>query len=418
MKTIYKVLFAAALITGLASCKMTGNLSKQDNGDDVYYSLKDAKRDHRAEKKRLEDEEKRRQEEAKLLQQKENEKKLSSRGSDYYEEPFDYDDYYDYEYAARLRRFNHPMNGCGYYGNYYTNSYFYNYNPYYYGTSVYMGYNFWGPSYMTYSYCPSSYWYYNNGWGWGTGWYGGWGSPWGMYYDPWYSSGWGYNPYYYSYYPYWGYGGGWYGPGYGLINNYYVNNYYYNSFDNNSYFYGPRTSPGSHDGRATGTDAQTWGERFVNQVAADNHLDRPTQQDINRIVGVVPASNTGLQPSRPDNNTNPSMVNPVTRPVEQPSVTPNRTDVQPSNPANTGRGNVPPTPPAPDFNRPTQNPQTPPSGDRPKISAPNKTESNPEVRPRMSERAPSSGGNISFPSGGNNNGGRNSSSGNPVSRPR
>ena len=60
----------------------------------------------------------------------------------YYEE----DDYYDYAYTARIRRFHRPY-GWSYYDNYYTNSYWYDYNPNSWGVSIYLGYNWWGPSY-------------------------------------------------------------------------------------------------------------------------------------------------------------------------------------------------------------------------------------------------------------------------------
>jgi hypothetical protein len=161
------------------------------------------------------------------------------------------DDYYDYQYASRIRRFYYPSYGMGYYDPYFTNTYWYNYNPYSFGTSVYVTYNFWPNSY--------NYWGYGNPWGYnpwmnnpyfgynGFGWGGyGYGSPW-MPYNP-YTCGWGYGN------PYWGYGGwGWnngYFNGYnnGYNNGYWngfndgmaYNNYYFNGFDNNSYnYYGP-----------------------------------------------------------------------------------------------------------------------------------------------------------------------------------
>src|SRR6202008_2226829 len=109
----------------------------------------------------------------------------------YKDKDFNYDDYYDNEYASRVKRFHSPMNGVGYYDSYYTNSYFYNQNPYQYGVSIYNGYSFW-PSYSNYSYVNN----YN----------------WGGYYC--YGSNYGYNPYNYN--PYCGnyYGSG-YGYGYG-----------------------------------------------------------------------------------------------------------------------------------------------------------------------------------------------------------
>ena len=108
-------------------------------------------------------------------------------GNTYITNNYNSDDYYDYAYAARLRRFHSNVYYDSYYSPYYTNSYWYDYNPYSFGNSIYMGYNWWYPSYgMSWGY-P----YYNRY------------SPWDSYY------GWG-NPYGYGY----GYGYGNYWSGY------------------------------------------------------------------------------------------------------------------------------------------------------------------------------------------------------------
>src|ERR1700740_2291380 len=80
------------------------------------------------------------------------------------------DDYYDNQYASRIKRFYNPTNGLGYYDSYYTNSYFYNQNPAYYGTSIYSSYNFWGPSYnsMVYANNIGGYGGYSPGIGYGN----------------------------------------------------------------------------------------------------------------------------------------------------------------------------------------------------------------------------------------------------------
>ncbi len=41
-----------------------------------------------------------------------------------------YDDYYDYAYSSRIRRFYNPVYNYGYYDNFYTNMYYYNYDPF------------------------------------------------------------------------------------------------------------------------------------------------------------------------------------------------------------------------------------------------------------------------------------------------
>ncbi len=183
----------------------------------------------------------------------------------YKDREFKYDDYYDYEYATRVKRFNNGINGLSYYDNYYTNSYWYNQNPYNYGVSVYNGYSWWGSGYNNYSYNPSVNFYNNFGWnscpsygyngynpymtngfGYNSGIHFGYNQGWGN--NPYSSFGYGYNPYSFGggYNPY-GYGG------YGYNNPYNNNGWgYYNSYDNNSsYTYGPRSSHGGGNAHRT-----------------------------------------------------------------------------------------------------------------------------------------------------------------------
>lgn len=62
---------------------------------------------------------------------------------------FNEEDYYDYAYSARLRRFYSPFSYTDYYADYYTNLYWYTYDPLCWGTSIYLGYNWWYPSYYS-----------------------------------------------------------------------------------------------------------------------------------------------------------------------------------------------------------------------------------------------------------------------------
>ncbi|MDP4266914.1 MAG: hypothetical protein Q8880_05725 [Bacteroidota bacterium] len=121
-----------------------------------------------------------------------------------------YDDYYDYAYTARLKRFYHPSY-FGYYDSYYTDLYWYTYDPFFWGTSIYLGYNWWLPSFY---FGISPFWH------------------WGFY-----SSF--YVPYYYS--PAYGHYPGHYGYNH---NRYYYgsrnNTYYYNSYDKTSHYNGAR----------------------------------------------------------------------------------------------------------------------------------------------------------------------------------
>lgn len=84
--------------------------------------------------------------------------------SDY--QDYNSDNYYDYEYTARINRFHRPYSWLNYYDDYYTDLYWYTFNPLFWGTSIYLGYSWWWPSY----YYRPYYWgwgYYNDPyWGW------------------------------------------------------------------------------------------------------------------------------------------------------------------------------------------------------------------------------------------------------------
>jgi hypothetical protein len=69
----------------------------------------------------------------------------------YYSEYDVADDYYDYSFSSRIRRFHRPMYYSNYYGGLYTDYYWYNNDPFYCGTSIYYGYNWNSPYYSYYS---------------------------------------------------------------------------------------------------------------------------------------------------------------------------------------------------------------------------------------------------------------------------
>ncbi|MFT4543737.1 MAG: hypothetical protein ACI9EQ_000186, partial [Bacteroidia bacterium] len=142
-----------------------------------------------------------------------------------------YDDYDqdqdDFAYSSRIRRF-HRNNTWGYYDPWYTNMYYYNYDPFFWGTSINTG---WG---------------WNNGWnnfGWNSGfnnwgWNNGWNRPFGV-------------PACYGGFNSWGWNNGWnaYNVGFNDGFNAGLANGYYNSFDSGSgIYYGHR---GSGDGTLT-----------------------------------------------------------------------------------------------------------------------------------------------------------------------
>lgn len=265
MKNVIFIL-SVIVISVLTSCSTQSKLASYN--DDVYANPSE----DRKEEARLAAIKKQQQEEAykrynDSLSQAKAEQKAKDDANPYYKDrEFKYDDYYDYEYATRIKRFDNQIYGLGYYDNYYTNSYWYNQNPYYYGTSVYNGYCWWGNGYNMYSYNPSLNFYYNNGWyssypsyGYmGYNPYNNWGnSYWQGYYNG-FNNGY-HNGYYNGWngYPYYGYGyntinpyGNYYGYGSGYNNG---NGWgYYNSYDNNSgYTYGPRSSHGGGNSERT-----------------------------------------------------------------------------------------------------------------------------------------------------------------------
>lgn len=188
-----------------------------------------------------------------------------------------YDDYYDYAYASRIRRFYSGCNNYGYYHDYYTNQYWYNYDPFSWGVSIYLGYNWWYPSY--YSWYPSfSFSFpgfsFNNG-----GYYG---------CSNYYFS-------YYSGYPYWGgsyydgyYNGYWNGFNDGSY--YSTANYYYNSYDRNSSggYNGHRGSVVSNSGLAAprnlGDIYESSKMDHNNNLIKDNVIQKRVEYtDVNRI---------------------------------------------------------------------------------------------------------------------------------------
>ncbi len=121
--------------------------------------------------------------------------------NNYYGNYYEADDYYDFSYSSRIRRFHRPFWSVGYYGGMYTNYYWYNQNPYYFGSSIYYGYNWNSPYYSYYSYSP----FYS-------------------YYHPYYHG------HYHNYY------------GMHYHNHHHWNSVYSNSYDNNSYTFGHRGS--------------------------------------------------------------------------------------------------------------------------------------------------------------------------------
>ena len=162
------------------------------------------------------------------------------------------DDYYDYAYTSRVRRFYHPY-GWNYYDSYYTNMYWYDYDPYSYGVSLYLSYNFWRPQYVWTPAWGASIGFGNSYYG-SSGYYG----------NGYYGNGYGYNnSYNYGYAN--GYNNGYYA---GLYNGTF-NPYYYNSNDSYSYYYGPRGGRGALANNAP-RGGRNLSELYGRQQISDN----------------------------------------------------------------------------------------------------------------------------------------------------
>lgn len=301
------------IIAGIIALFMSActNLKKTTYNDDVYVDPKEEKleRDRLAlEKKNKEEQEAKKQ--AEELAAKKAEQKAKDDNNPAYKEPvYDKDDYYDYQYASRLRRFNNPVYGLGYYDNYYTNYYWYNGNPAYYGASIYNSYNWWGPSYS----CGPNFGFgmsYNYGYG---------------------NSYYGYNPYGYN--PYYGYNNGYWQGFYSGYNHGYYNGYngypysmgynspyyggwgYYNSYDANSGYnkstYAPRTS---HDGGNSGR---------VSNPGTNANIDGYSAQYIQGVINQqenTPKFDAKATPVKPiksiDHSGNVSPIDPSVKPSE------------------------------------------------------------------------------------------------------
>ena len=166
------------------------------------------------------------------------------------------DDYYDYAYSARLRRFQNNPYYNNYYSDYYTNSYWYDNNPWDWGRSIYMGYNWLHPSF----YASWSWPYYS----WGFG-FNGWEDP----YFGWGSYAYGFNLGYWNGY----YDSYWNGNGH----------YYYNSHDDNTHFYGRRHTVGSSGSIVQNSRDLSFAERYENRIADERNGNRITERNSSNV---------------------------------------------------------------------------------------------------------------------------------------
>lgn len=207
------------------------------------------------------------------------------------------DDYSDYDYSSQIKRYDQDWGGnWGYYDDVYTNSYYYSYDPYQYGMSIYLGSPWWGYPYSCYAFAPSFCWGLGSPW-WGCG----------------FGYGWGY--------PYGGYGWGGYGFG----------NYYYNSYETTSgvgSFPGPRTvkstssfgiSRSTTAGEAKTTSFGEMYQQSIHSQAATNSKGFLTSTSSMKNGSSIAASNSVLHVAPGSSSTRTSAVSNVATETKAPS---------------------------------------------------------------------------------------------------
>ncbi|MFN5370389.1 MAG: hypothetical protein ACK5B6_02905 [Bacteroidia bacterium] len=365
MKTMAFIAVTVMVIT--SSCASNKNTTSYES-DDRYYSLADARR----EQKKLKKLNAAATEPSQVLDEdrsaQQNDESDNSRVNDYapapqsdgettiinnyYEDDYDMDDYYDYMYASRIRRFNRPNAGFGYYDPFFTNAYWYTYDPFLFGNSIYSSYSFFNP-YVPWGWNTWSSPGFSFGWNSWTGWNVGWGwNSWGYnpysYYNPWRWNSWGYNPYSpFAYNPFfyspYSYGAGYMngfnnGFAYGMMmNSMYNNPVYYNSYDQNTYNFGNSVYYGANTG-AVGGGSGFSGMSTLSSSLGDKIGTNYQVADGGKVTGTLaggkPTTTTGtaLKPdaaakptqtdSRPSKNDLQATTKPAVGQVNQPDVRP------------------------------------------------------------------------------------------------
>jgi hypothetical protein len=300
-----------------------------------------------------------------------------STGGDYYEYDEDYD---DYKYSTRIRRFHRPYSGFNYYSDAYVDYGYYDpnyYNRFNRGVTIIVGNGYWNRW--------NSFNRWNN-WSWFNN-----------YWDDWRYSSYGFcNPNYYagSFYPSWGYSpfgySGYFGnyDAFGFNNGFGYNNYYnYNNFGNfyNPYqtgrtnvttvsnkYYAPRNSGGAIR-EVTGPNGQTTTGRrgdVGNGNINPTRNNTPARADVKKETmgdgGITPRNSGSITPTKrydpisSDGRTE-GVTDRPTRTTERPTPSydrPQRTDVP-----NTDRPTRTTERPTPNYDRPQRTDV--PSNDRP-----------------------------------------------------
>lgn len=202
------VLFAISVASTLIMVSCAVESTGLSSYDDIYLDEAEIKEQDDAFEKQQEIERKQYAERLRAYRQKVEQEENQYNDEQEYsyntdDTVFDMDDYYDYAYTARIKRFHSPRIIYNYYDDFYTDLCWYDADPLFWGTSIYLGYRWWYPT--------SWYWGWNYGWGWHRPFYWdrpwGWGyyawdwyapyRPWGHYHSPWYFNSWDRNSNFY-----------------------------------------------------------------------------------------------------------------------------------------------------------------------------------------------------------------------------
>ncbi len=298
----------------------------------------------------------------------------SNGGGDYYEYDEDYD---DYAYSTRIRRFHQPLRGFDYYSTAYVD--YGNYDPYYYnryfspGVTIIVGNGYWNRwnsynrwnswswfnrywddwRYTSYGFCNPSYYASSFYPSWGYSPYG-----YGNYYGNSYDS-YGYSPYGYSSYGYnnWGYNR------YNQYNNPYQTGHTTVNTNNTNKYYGPRAGGGAIR-EVTGPSGQSTGRRNDVGAGTIGAGAKPVRSNQPQSVGTTTNGGVVRRESVPSDGRTETTTDRPTRTYDRPTRTTEATDRPTrSTETTTDRPTRTYDRPAPNYDRPTRSTET--TTDRP-----------------------------------------------------
>jgi|GEM_PF-3278248 len=188
MKKLLHIIGILALVSfAFTSCQTTQNVGGVN--DDQFFTRSDAANQREQERIAREQavaeaEARLRQREAEAAARRQQQQAQQAQQQEFhyfYEEPvvrgLSMEDYHDFMFSSRIRRFHSGFFMPSYFDNFYTNMFFFNGNPMYFGTSIHFGTSWWVPRSRWGFYWrptwvhPSWHWGHHHAWGWGPSWH-------------------------------------------------------------------------------------------------------------------------------------------------------------------------------------------------------------------------------------------------------